>query len=242
MSALGAMADEDAVALEEAFCVSREAYRVLEASMTSPRARAMRHEELEEHLAEAGREFLRVMFQSHLRLRALTEPRAAQVADREGIGRNWIERGRSRELATLFGPVTVARIAYRGQYVPNLYVQDAVLNLPAGRHSHGVKKLAAACAARGSFQDAAEQVRAVTGAPIGKRQVEELAADAARDIEAFYELARAVVQAVEAVREAKSELRCDRAEKEGPQALASPTVDLRVKGSSSQREGPRKRA
>jgi hypothetical protein len=56
------------------------------------------------------------------------------------------------------------------------------------------------------------------------------------------ELARAVVQAVEAVREAKSELRCDRAEKEGPQALASPTVDLRVKGSSSQREGPRKRA
>jgi hypothetical protein len=180
------VAGADAAELEEAFSASREAYRVLEAAMCSPEARGMDHGRLEEHLAEAGREFLRVMFQSHLHLRALTEPRAVQVADREGIGRNWIERGRARELSTLFGPVTVARIAYRGQYVPNLYVQDAVLNLPAGKHSHGVKKLAAACAARGSFQDAAEQVRATTGAPIGKRQVEELATDAARDIEAFY--------------------------------------------------------
>lgn len=154
--------------------------------MCSPEARGMDHGRLEEHLAEAGREFLRVMFQSHLQLRALTEQRAKQVADAEGIGRNWIERGRSRELSTLFGPVTVARIAYRGQYVSNLYLLDAVLNLPAGKHSHGIKKLAAACAARGSFQDAAEQVRAVTGAAIGKRQVEELATDAARDIEAFY--------------------------------------------------------
>lgn len=186
MSAPVMVAGADAAALEEAFSASRAAYRVLEAQMTSPQARAMRHEELEEHLAEAGREFLRIMFQSHLQLRALTEQRAEHISDAEGIGRNWIERGRARELATLFGPVIVARIAYRGQYVSNLYLLDAALNLPAGKHSHGIKKLAAGCAAHGSFHDAAEQVRAVTGAPIGKRQVEELATDAARDIEAFY--------------------------------------------------------
>lgn len=181
-----AVPDMHAAALEEAFAASRQAYRVLEAAMTSDQARAMRHEQLEEHLAEAGREFLRIMFQSHLRLRALTEQRVEQISDAEGIGRNWIERGRRRELATLFGPVTVERIAYRGQYVSNLYVLDAALNLPVCKHSHGIKKLAAQCASRGSFHDAAEQVRTVTGAAIGKRQVEELAVDAARDITAFY--------------------------------------------------------
>ncbi|HEU5330775.1 MAG TPA: ISKra4 family transposase [Thermomicrobiales bacterium] len=172
--------------MEEAFAVSRCAYRVLEAQMTSAEARGMDHGCLEEHLAACGREFLRVMFQSHLHLRALTEQRAEQVADDEGIGRNRIERRSSRGLSTVFGPVQVARIAYRGDYVHNLYLQDAVLNLPVGKHSHGVKKMAAIWASRGSFHDAAEAVRAHTGATIGKRQVEELAVDAARDIESFY--------------------------------------------------------
>jgi hypothetical protein len=176
----------DAGAIEEAFAASREAYRVLQGQMTSVEAQEMDHGRLEEHLSECGREFLRVMFQSHLRLRALTEQRAEQVADHEGIGRNRIERRSSRGLSTLFGPVQVTRIAYRGDYVHNLYLQDAVLNLPAGKHSHGIKKMAALFAARGSFQDAAETVRATTGATIGKRQVEELAVDAARDIEAYY--------------------------------------------------------
>ena len=186
MSAVGFEAGGDAAALEEAFAASRSAYRVLEAQMTSAEARGMEHGRLEEHLAACGREFLRVMFQSHLHLRALTEQRADPVADHEGIGRNRIERRSSRGLSTLFGPVKVARIAYRGDYVHNLYLMDAVLNLPAGRHSHGIKKMAAIWAARGSFHDAAEAVRAHTGATIGKRQVEELAVDAARDIEGFY--------------------------------------------------------
>ena len=176
----------DAGVIEEAFAASREAYRVLEGQMASGAAMGMEHGELEEHLFERGREFLRVMFQSHLRLRAVQEQRVEPVADDEGITRNRIERRSSRGLATLFGPVTVERIAYRGDYVHNLYLMDAVLNLPAGKHSHGIKKMAALCAARGSFQDAAEAVRAHTGATIGKRQVEELAVDAARDIEAYY--------------------------------------------------------
>jgi hypothetical protein len=186
VSAVGIEAGGDAAALEEAFAASRSAYQVLEAQMTSLEARGMDHGHLEEHLAACGREFLRVMFQSHLHLRALTEQRAEQVADHEGIERNRIERSSSRGLSTLFGPVVVGRIAYRGDYVHNLYLQDAVLNLPTGKHSHGIKKMAAIWAARGSFQDAAEAIRAHTGATIGKRQVEELAVDAARDIAGFY--------------------------------------------------------
>jgi hypothetical protein len=186
VSAASIEAGGDAAALEDAFAASRSAYRVLESQMTSAESRGMDHGELEEHLAACGREFLRVMFQSHLRLRALTEKRSEQVADHEGIGRNRIERSSSRTLSTVFGQVVVDRIAYRGDYVHNLYLQDAALNLPAGKHSHGVKKMTARLAARGSFHDAAEAVRAHTGTTIGKRQVEELAVDAARDIENFY--------------------------------------------------------
>ena len=52
-------------------------------------------------------------------------------------------------LATVFGKVTVARIAYRGTGVADLHPADAVLNLPDGMHSHGLARLAAIESARG---------------------------------------------------------------------------------------------
>ena len=58
-------------------------------------------------------------------------------------------------LATVFGEVRVARLAYRGRGHANLYPADAVLNLPAEQHSHGLRRLAAIEAARGSFDEAA---------------------------------------------------------------------------------------
>jgi hypothetical protein len=68
----------------------------------------------------------------------------------------------------------------------NLYPADAVLNLPAVKHSAGLARLAAVEAARGSFDDAQAAIERTTGVRVGKRQVEELAAAAARDVDAFY--------------------------------------------------------
>ena len=68
----------------------------------------------------------------------------------------------------------------------NLYPADAVLNLPVGRHSAGLARLAAVEAARGSFADAREAIERATGVRLGKRQVEGLARTAAVDTEAFY--------------------------------------------------------
>ena len=68
----------------------------------------------------------------------------------------------------------------------NLYPTDAVLNLPAGRHSAGLQRWAAVEAARGSFADAREAIERATGVRLGKRQVEQLAHTAAVDTEAFY--------------------------------------------------------
>jgi hypothetical protein len=60
------------------------------------------------------------------------------------------------------------------------------LNLPAGKHSHGLRRLAALEAARGSFADAAAAIERATGTRVGKRQVEDLTRAAAADVEAFY--------------------------------------------------------
>jgi hypothetical protein len=68
----------------------------------------------------------------------------------------------------------------------NLHPADAVLNLPVGRHSAGLQRLAAVEAARGSFADAREAIERASGVRLGKRQVEDLARTAAVDTEAFY--------------------------------------------------------
>lgn len=66
----------------------------------------------------------------------------------------------------------------------NLHPADAVLNLPVGRHSVGLQRLAAVEAARGSFADAREAIERTSGVRLGKRQVEELARTAAVGTEA----------------------------------------------------------
>jgi hypothetical protein len=70
--------------------------------------------------------------------------------------------------------------------VQNLCPADAVLNLPSGRHSAGLARLAAVEASRGSFADAQAAIERATGVRLGKRQVEGLARAAAVDTEAFY--------------------------------------------------------
>ncbi len=65
-------------------------------------------------------------------------------------------------MTTIFGEVTVTRYAYRRPGHPNLHPADRALNLPEERHSHGVRRLAATQAARGSFDDATDAVRSAT--------------------------------------------------------------------------------
>ena len=59
-----------------------------------------------------------------------------------------------------------------------------MLNLPAEKYSHGLRRIAAVEAARGSFDAAAAAITRATGVRIGKRQVENLATPAGADIDA----------------------------------------------------------
>src|SRR5664280_371821 len=87
------------------------------------------------------------------------------------------EPGHTRGLATVFGQVRVTRIAYRARGRTNLHPADGELNLPDEEYSHGLRRLAAVESARGSFDGAVEAIERGTGQQVGKRQVEQLAAD-----------------------------------------------------------------
>ncbi len=169
----------------EGFTASRERFTTVLGFLDSSAAAAVSHAELEVHLQVASRELFCQLFQDHLDLRAQRETRVA-VHDTDGAARPRAETGHTRALSTVFGKVEVTRVAYRAPQRPNLHPADAVLNLPTERHSHGLRRLAAVEATRGSYDDAAAGIAAATGQRLGKRQVEALAARAAVDIDDFY--------------------------------------------------------
>ncbi len=171
---------------EDPFGRSRERLEEIVGWLDAQEAAGFEHGELESRLQTEGRALVRCLFQDHLDLRAGRERRAGRVADAAGVERRAVERDHQRPLASMFGQVTVSRLAYRARGEENLHVADGVLNLPAERASHGVRRLAAIESAAGSFEHATGQVRERTGLLLGKRQVEELAVRAAVDFDAFY--------------------------------------------------------
>ena len=170
---------------DEAFTGAREQFAETEEWLAGE-APGLQHAELEEQLEARGRELVRRLFQGHLDLLAAREERRGDAAGEDGVVRTRAERGRTRPLVTKFGQVSVSRIAYRSPGRPNVHPLDAVLNLPEEKHSHGLRKMAAIEAARGSMEAAGAAITRATGVTIGKRQVEELARRCAAHVEAFY--------------------------------------------------------
>ena len=172
--------------VDDAFAASHRRFTEVVAWLGGEQVARMTHAQMEDRLHTDGLALLRQLLQDGLDLRAEREQRLHDVADADGVGRGTAGYGRERVLATVFGEVVVARIAYRGRGLADLHPADAVLNLPAERHSHGLRRLAAVEAARGSFDDAAAAIARATGVRVGKRQVEQLAARASADVDDFY--------------------------------------------------------
>jgi hypothetical protein len=168
------------------FTQSRQYYAETEQWLVSEEAAGLRHADLEEQLLGRGRELMRRLHQDHLDLLAAREQRRSDVTGADQIARTRAEKGHPRQLATVFGQVTVTRIAYRAPGAPNVHPLDAALNLPQEKQSHGLRKLAAIESARGSFADAAAAIIRATGVKTGKRQAEQLARRAATDVDGFY--------------------------------------------------------
>ena len=170
----------------EAFAMARQRFAALLEWMAAGPALGMTRGEVEERAFVEGTEVLRLVMQGHVDARAAGEERLREVADADGRRRGCAEPGRGRVLTTRFGDVVVERIAYPARGRSRLHPADAVANLPEETHSHGLRRLAAVEATRGSFGEATAAVERATGVRVGKRQVEQLTVRAAADVDAFY--------------------------------------------------------
>jgi hypothetical protein len=168
-----------------AFTASDVVFATVRDWLGSSEATALEHAELEDQLDTKGRELMRQLLQDHLDLRAQRETRV-QVRDAAGMTHGAVEAGHARGLSTVFGQVEVTRLAYRRRGHPNLHPADALLNLPAEKHSHGLRHLAAIEGARGSFDGTVAAIERCAGQALGKRQVEALAARTAVDFGDYY--------------------------------------------------------
>jgi len=168
------------------FAESRLRFEEAVSWMSDPQADQLSHAVLEQRLDVAGREMLRQMLQDHFDLRAVREERLPAVVGEDAVERTHAERDHVRALATVFGQVDITRIAYRAKGADSRFVADVVLNLPVGLHSHGLRRVAAVEAARGSYEQAVAAIERSCGVAVGKRQVEALASAAAVDVDAFY--------------------------------------------------------
>lgn len=175
-------------AAEGHFTRSVQKFNAVLSWMESPEADQTPHGELEDQITERCREVKRQMMQDRMDLSALRETRCVEeVIDADGVEHRNVERDHTRTLTTVFGKVTVTRLAYRAPQASNLHPADAALNLPMEKHSHGLRRLTAIESARGSFDDAVDAVHRATGVLLGKRQLQDLAVRAASDFDTFYQ-------------------------------------------------------
>jgi len=170
----------------DAFAASRGCFEALCTVLGEDGTGRLEHGDIEARLAGDGRELLRQLMQDHLDLRAVREQRLPVVRDAQQVAHATVETGHQRPLTTIFGQVQVNRMAYRARDTNNLYPADAGLNLPLEKHSHGLRRMAAVEASRGSYDEDVQAIERASGQRIGKRQVEQLAIRAAADFNAFY--------------------------------------------------------
>lgn len=192
-----------AVGLRDPFASAEQRFSDLVRDLRSPERRDMDLSDLEKKLQGDGQELLRSLLQGHLELRSLGQI-DGPVVGADGAERTDVHR-RSRGIETLFGTVRLDRERFyaRGETGrPGLAPLDAELNLPPERASLQVRRRVAKLAARCSFDEVVEELAETTGARLAKRQVEELAALAAQDFDAFYVDRR---ERAEAAREAAEE-------------------------------------
>ena len=170
---------------EDAFTQARECFNEMLGWLEGNESAQLSHADLEDEIVRRGREAQRLALQDHLDLRALRE-RRVRVVDAQGVAHGAVETAHRRQLQTVVGAVGVERLAYRRVGSANLHPADATLNLPDQLHSHGLRRLAAVESTRGSFEEATQALRRATGVAVAKRQVEDLTARAAKDVERFY--------------------------------------------------------
>jgi hypothetical protein len=153
--------------------------------LASTEAEQMTISALERTMEKKGRDLMRQLLQDHIDARGPGKTTTA-VHGADGTERSRI-RLHERNLETVFGTVEIQRAGYGQEGTSSLHPLDAELNLPPELYSHELRRRAAEETAKGSFDEVALSIQRTTGGAVPKRQIEQLAARAAQDFDAFYQ-------------------------------------------------------
>lgn len=167
------------------FLSAKEHFEKLICELRAESTRAMEHGDVELLIAREGNEVLRRLMQGYLDERAKAEKPLKKVVGSDGQERGHC-RARSRELATLFGEVTVRRLGYSGNRLDSVFPLDEAMNLPPDKYSQGLRRKVGLEVAKGSFDEAVMAIEEGTGAQVPKRQVEQLSRAISVDFDEFY--------------------------------------------------------
>ena len=184
------------------FVAAREQFEKLMGELRSESARSLEHGEAESLIAREGNELMRRLMQGYLDQRTAAEERCEGVTGADGAERRHC-RARSRLLVTLFGEVTIRRLAYSGARRKSVFPLDAALNLPPNKYSQGMRRKVGLEVAKGSFEEAVKAIEEGTGGEVPKRQAEELSRAISADFDEFY-ASPAVAEDTRPVEEASS--------------------------------------
>ena len=168
------------------FSAAKEQFEKLLGDLRAESSRTLEHGEVESLIAREGNELLRRLMQGYLDHRAHAELPQEAVVGPDGEERRQC-RTRERELATLFGDVTVQRLGYRGAGLDSVFPLDAALNLPRHKYSFGLGQRVASGVAKHAFADTVQTIAETTGGQVPKRQSEILSRQISLDFDAFYE-------------------------------------------------------
>jgi hypothetical protein len=168
------------------FSFAREQFEDLVMKLREGTTQWMEHGDIEALVEAEGREILRLLFQAHLDIRSENEERVESVCGRDLIERQHCRANCQRHLTTLFGEVVVRRLGYSGVDLNSIFPQDARLNLPRDKYSHGLRRRIAEAVAKGAFGETYSSIKSTTGGHVPKRQIEGISREIAQDFDAFY--------------------------------------------------------
>lgn len=166
---------------------AEQARQDLEEWVMSPAARALPVHELEVEQERRAREVQRLWLQANLEARGLGDVGEAIVRRQGGTEERLgcLERHR-RRVVTIFGEVSVERRGYRARCGASVHPLDEELQLPSRSYSQELQRRLVHAAVQGPYDEALERLEESTGVVVSKRSAEQVVADAAQDVDAFY--------------------------------------------------------
>jgi len=174
--------------LEQAYERSGMEFERIVFFLKGPEAAMMTESELEREIEKRTRELMRLFLQEHI------DGRGPGVCEQEVQGADGVERThvrlQKRKIETTFGTIDENRAGYGIPGVESPHPLDAELNLPGERYSLELRRRVSEQAAGNSFDETLQAIGNGTGSHIEKRQIEQLAARAAQDFDAFYQRRR----------------------------------------------------